>query len=255
LGNEMAAFTPDGKQILSTGLDKRLHLWDFATGKEVHPFAAGHTGLITGFHLSPDGKQAISGSHDKSVRVWDIASGKELAVLPNTYTWGYTPDGRHFVTWSNGTAWQLRDATTFKEVHTWKPGATQLIGFWADSRQVVVVGKNAAGEIVREWWDWGRDEPVRVLKLDPTAILAYQERRPEAWHWSADGRRLLYASVSDATVRYLDLESGKEIVRFDIRGPIPMGPLGLSPDRRYAAGASGDGWVYLWRLPDAKIAD
>jgi WD40 repeat protein len=68
--------------------------------------------------------------------------------------------------------------------------------------------------------------------------------------FSADGRRLLYSSAADATVRYLDLFGGKEIFRFDIRGPIPVGILGLSPDGRYAAGASGDGWVYLWRLPE-----
>lgn len=151
---------------------------------------------------------------------------------------------------------RLWDATTFKEVRNWKPGATQPSHVWVDGRQVVVLGKNAAGEIVKEWWDWGRAEPVRVLKLDSREIQAALEPgKIQAWHWSGDRLRLLYACNADATVRYLDLESGKQIVRFDVRGPIPMGILGLSPDGRYAAGASGDGWVYLWRLPEAKFAD
>ncbi|MBI2805670.1 MAG: protein kinase [Planctomycetes bacterium] len=250
-GNEMAAFTPDGKQILSTGLDKKLHLWDFATGKEVRPFAAGHTALITGFHLSPDGKQAATGSLDRTVRVWDVASGKELAVLADHYLARYTPDGRHFVTWSKE-GWHLWDATTFKKFSTWKFSPTQPQPFqvMGDGRQMVGVAKNAAGEFVVQWWDWGRDEPVRVLKLDPKETQASLDPPLQPFRWSTDLRRLLYISTADGTVRYLDLVSGKEIVRFDVRGPIPMGLLGLSPDGRYAAGANGDGWVYLWRLPE-----
>src|SRR6185369_6696181 len=102
-GNEWAEFTPDGKQILAAGPDKKLHLWDFATGKEVRQYA-GHTDWITRLSISPDGKRAVTGSHDKTIRVWDLASGKELAVLAqNGSSYAiYTPDGRHFVTWTRG---------------------------------------------------------------------------------------------------------------------------------------------------------
>src|SRR5262249_36691593 len=74
------AFSPDGRQALSCGVDATIRSWDVETGKELHRFV-GHTGPVTAVAFAPDGRRAVSGSHDGTVRLWDPATGKEVQPL------------------------------------------------------------------------------------------------------------------------------------------------------------------------------
>ena len=73
-----AAFSPDGKHVLSGGADadKTLRLYETDTGKEVRKFE-GHTGWVWKAAFSPDGKKiASAGCNDYSYRIWDVDTGK-----------------------------------------------------------------------------------------------------------------------------------------------------------------------------------
>jgi len=90
-----AAFSSDGRFVLSGGWDKIMRLWDVSTGKELRIFA-GHSARITSVAFSPDGRFAYSGSDDATARVWDAASGRELTRLisfANGEWVAITPDG------------------------------------------------------------------------------------------------------------------------------------------------------------------
>ena len=54
-----AAFSPDGKHILSGGLDRSVRMWDAATGEQLRAFE-GHTGHVHGVAFAPDGKRVAS---------------------------------------------------------------------------------------------------------------------------------------------------------------------------------------------------
>jgi len=54
-----AAFSPDGKQVLTSSYDKTARLWDATTGKEIRTFA-GHTGEVIFASFSPDGRQVVT---------------------------------------------------------------------------------------------------------------------------------------------------------------------------------------------------
>jgi WD40 repeat protein len=91
------------------------------------------------------------------------------------------------------------------------------------------------------WWDVGTGKEVRSLKLGPDTLYGAGI--------SPDRRRFLYTSRAGDVVHLVDLSGGKETAQFRVPSA-PYGWMSFSPDGRYAAGASANGWIYLWRLPD-----
>jgi WD40 repeat protein len=68
--------TRDGKRLVSTGYDKRLHVWDLEKRKELHSFE-GHTWGIQSVALSPDGQCVVSAGLDGTMRLWRLPRGAQ----------------------------------------------------------------------------------------------------------------------------------------------------------------------------------
>ncbi|MFN7927749.1 MAG: hypothetical protein U0Y68_07355 [Blastocatellia bacterium] len=64
-----AAYSPDGKFIVTTSRDKTARIWDVATGKELRVLQ-GHTAEVMGVAYSPDGKFIVTASRDKTARIY-----------------------------------------------------------------------------------------------------------------------------------------------------------------------------------------
>jgi WD40 repeat protein/predicted Zn-dependent protease len=241
-----AAFTPDGKQLLSGGRqDKSLRLWDVTTGQQVRIFT-GHTAEVLSVAISPDGRFALSGSADKTLRLWELATGKEVRKVEGYADRGiFSPDGRQVLSFGADQTLRLWEAGTGKPVRTLAGHTGTVAGAWflPGGRQIV---SYAADNTLRVW-DVESGKEVRQLGLPPDHFTI---------NWLAltpDGRGFL-TNHQDLTVRRHDLATGREWHRVTLPpGASPQG-LSVSPDGRHAAAGSFRGFVYLFRLEGADFA-
>jgi WD40 repeat protein len=73
-------FTPDGRSLLSAGMDGAIILWDVGTGQVRRRLT--HAGGVAGAAVAPDGRRALTaGFGDRVVRLWDLGSGRQLRAF------------------------------------------------------------------------------------------------------------------------------------------------------------------------------
>jgi WD40 repeat protein len=102
------AFSPDGKNLVTSSADSSVRLWDVATGTEVRRFV-GHPVNAFGAAFSPDGKYVVSSGRDGTARLWDVQTGREVRRFTGhaseVRTVVFSPDGKYILTSSfDGTA-------------------------------------------------------------------------------------------------------------------------------------------------------
>jgi WD40 repeat protein len=97
------AFTPDGKSLVTAGVDRTVYFWNTATWKQERKLT-GQPEMIASVAISPDGRilatggfNDITNKHPVSILLWDVASGKELRRLPSPHqvsSVAFSPDGK-----------------------------------------------------------------------------------------------------------------------------------------------------------------
>ncbi|MBL7774797.1 MAG: caspase family protein, partial [Saprospiraceae bacterium] len=201
-----AAFSPDGKQILTGSRDNKTILWDTAGNKIREYTGAGFPNFPYPFDISRDGQKLVVNSR-KPV-IWDLTLGKILSLpRPPGPALAFSPDATLILTGGSGAEAKLWD---------WQNNTTQNLPgdslntefgiFSPDSRYVLTLGN---WDLFVRLWDT-RDKTVRRFTRHGFGA-SY-----ESLAFSNDGQHLLFASMDTITLAQTD---GQEIRYFKANFP------------------------------------
>ena len=137
-------FAPNGKDVITSGGDKRIRLTGLADGESRE--LTRHTSDVYRFDMTADGRTLASTSQDSSVRVWDVGAGKVIALLQEskdpTYDVAFSADGKQLaVVGDDGTVrfWRTTDYTLTQAKKLASEGLFAL-AWTPDQQQVVAAG-------------------------------------------------------------------------------------------------------------------
>ncbi len=246
-------FSADGSLLVSASDDtaNNLHVWDAETGELLHELM-GHSGAVTSLALTPEGR-LLSGGEDGQVFLWDLMNGERLADMqqvayaqiaetPSQHDDAVTfvhasSDGaiasgdassRIILRESDGTLrWDERydnrnQAPSVTALAFSGDGARLLVGL-SDGRLFIV--NAATGEIVQEFAELS-ESVVQVAYIP--------------------GTRQFIASGADNTLRFWDLQTGRQVQAFDLDGVITAQTV--SGDGRTAALGLDNRTLRLWSV-------
>ena len=232
-----AAFSPDGRQVVTASVDGTARVWDAATGQSL-AVLTGHTGWVWNAVFSPDGRRIVTASWDNTARVWDAATGQSLAVLTShkdrVWSAAFSPDGQSVVTASDDKTARVWDAATGRSlaVLTGHADTVSSAAFSPDGRRVVTASWDNAARV----WDAATGRSL--------AVLTGHVRLVSSAAFSPDGRRVVTASV-DKTARVWDAATGQSLVALEGHTNVLLSAA-FSPDSHRVVTASWDRTGRVW---------
>jgi WD40 repeat protein len=277
------AFAPDGKTLAAGTFDKRVHVWDAATGKDLRQLGEPRV-VIHAVAFSPDGKTLATGTFDDHLTLWDTETGLPRWQMEESLGEGaalkslaFSPDGQLLAVAGGSGRVRLREAATGKEVRALSGhiGMVSAVVFSPDGKTLASgsldrslrLWEVATGKQLREIIDAmhlvdalafapdgatlasaGEDGSVRLWEVaGQNQVGQFNGHRgaARALAFSPDGKTLASGGGSDQTLRLWEVASGKERRQFKARGGVYT--LAFAPDgRAVATGGQGDATVLLW---------
>ncbi|HEU4406677.1 MAG TPA: protein kinase [Polyangiaceae bacterium] len=232
-----AAFSPDGRRIVTACLDKAARVWN-ADGTGEPLVLRGHEDAVASAAFSPDGKRLATASRDKTVRVWNAdGSGAPLVLRGHearVTSVAFSPDGKRLATASEDRTVRLWSADGAGEPLVLRGHEATVYSptFSPDGKRLVTASED---KTLRVWSADGAGEPL-VLRGHESWILSAK--------FSPDGQRIVSASL-DETARVWSADgSGEPLVLRGHEGVVTSAVF--SPDGRRIITGSEDRTVRAW---------
>jgi WD40 repeat protein len=265
LPEPFAAFSPNGKIIISCGKDEIARIVDIESGSatfgKVLLELKGHTTTVSSAVFSPDGKKAAT-LGDVAVRIWDTQSGKELQKLEEPNNPGFappdeiwyaifSPDGKKIITQCRDTGpgvfvkiWDAESGKKLMEIKQpedirgtmWggKDISVQFAEFSPDGKKIVTTCFRGKTFYI---WDADTGEELHRMSAYTPAL-------------SPDGKRIVATDLA-ACARIWNVDTGVELQRVEHGGICAV--TVFSPDGKKVVTTSSDGTARIWDLKQIPV--
>ncbi|MBC8647570.1 MAG: hypothetical protein H7X85_10430, partial [Thermoanaerobaculia bacterium] len=90
------AFSPDGRRLATSSVDRTVKIWSIPDGKLTRTLA--HPAGVTAIAFFRDGGALVAGSYDRDLRIWRLPGGTLERTLPGhggtVWSVAVSPDGQ-----------------------------------------------------------------------------------------------------------------------------------------------------------------
>jgi WD40 repeat protein len=228
------AMCPDGRTILSCGVDHTLRVWDIITGRTVRVLV-GHSAAVGCVAVSPDGHTAISGDNQGTIKVWNLATGGEIWTLTGhtdaMSAITFASDGLTALSGSNDGSLKLWDLKAGKEVRTLAGNMGRVVNVFMTRNGQMAFASYPFG--IKAWDLVGGREThtvnfaraVKIFAISPDGVMAFAAN-------NSDGVVLL--NTRNGTIERTVSVDAVSVFALDSSG------------RRFLTGGQVEGTVKLW---------
>ena len=281
-----AAYTDDGRRIVTTGADGSMKIWDAAYRNLVRTIEL-DDGPATSLALN--GVRALTGHANGKVVLWDLDRAEKIATVQrneaNIWAVAFTGDPNRFAAASHDwkvTLWDARQTAAPLQVLDGHENSVQSLAY---SPQLLLLASGSADKTVRVWnldtldlkraYRGPRDFVTSVAfspsgkllaagaldgRIQVWSVLSSRRMRTLSGHrgrvadiaFSSSGDQLASAG-EDGTVRLWDLQRGR-ILRALTGHVGGATAVAFAPDGQHLASAGVDGRLRLWAIPLGPLA-
>lgn len=282
------AISPDGQWLATSCLDSTVWVWDIKdpTSGMQPIILSGHTKNIMGLAFSPDNLRLASGSLDGTIRLWnlpDISSKSNSQVLQgpenvNFSALTFTSDNRWLVAGGSTLEEQKKNSAIYvwdmsKNITTVLPKVMPAhdyhiskIALSPDGKWFASASTNGSARLwATNSFDYSAPgSPVTnspfVLPPLQGAYVAMAVSPDGHWLAAAAGNTI---ADSPSQIILKPLETIKNAGYSELEGSSflltghegPVTEITFSPDNRWLASASEDGYVRIWDVKSPKLSD
>jgi len=239
-GVSSAAFSLDGRWVVTASWDGTARVWEAAAEKPVgQPLR--HEGAVNSAAFSADGNWVVTASADHTARIWETITGKPLGepLQHESYVWqaAFSPNGEWVVTASaDGTArvWETQTGKTIGQpLH--HNGVVKSAAFGPDGQSVVTASADGTAQVWEAATGKAVGEPLRHEAVVNSAVF------------SPDGKWVVTASA-DHTARVWEAATGKAVGE-PLQHDSDVWHAVFSPDGKRVVTTSNDSTARVWEAP------
>ena len=238
--NNVSDLEFSGRNIASTGLDRKIYIWDSGTGR-VLTTLAGHQGAVNAIAFRQNSPQLASVSSDGDVLIWDIGAAHEVYAIE-------TPDAFNRITVSADGKWMAEGVGLDAKIWNIATGAEQFslqhdlpvnaVAFSPDGSHLATTDTEGGVQV------WDLTTQTSSLKMNGG------KANLNAVSFSPDGTKIISAG-EDNLVRVWDAQNGNLL--FTLKGhAYPITSLAYSPDGKWFVSGGVDNIAIVW---DAENGD
>jgi WD40 repeat protein len=192
-----AAFSTDGRRVITESDDEKVLIWDAATGKVMQTIEV--RAKVNSAAFNQDGSRVITASEDGTASIWDVETGDRIKIFErhggSLLSAAFSPDGSRIVTASDDRTARILDVTSGKDVATLNghTGKVYSAKFSPDGSRIVTASQDHTARI------WDISKPSHYKKLKGQLLKGHtDEVYSAAFSW--DSKRIVTASEDSTTI-------------------------------------------------------